>query len=100
MSDEILKLSLEDKLYRTKYEPDPDTSHISINLDYCKICEMKPCTYVCPARVYRVDPNNSNHVTVSHENCLECGTCIHICTYSIIDWKCPDSGIGVKYRFG
>lgn len=100
MSEEILTLSLEDKLYRTKYEPDPDTTHIKVELDNCRRCEVKPCTFVCPAKVYRVDPNDEKMVKVSHENCLECGTCVQICPFGTIDWNCPDGGIGVKYKFG
>lgn len=100
MSESILTLSLEDKLFRTKYEPDAEHSHITVNPEICAACETKPCTFMCPAGVYRIDPNNNAIVTVSHENCLECGTCIQICHPGSVDWSVPDGGMGVKYRFG
>ncbi len=100
MEDAIFSLTLEDKLYRTKYEPDPNTSHIKVNLEVCGTCELQPCVDVCPARVYKSDPNKEKMILVSHENCLECGTCIQVCPLDSIDWKCPDGGVGVKYRFG
>lgn len=98
--DEILKMSLEDKLYRTKYETDEDHPHIKVNDQACEKCDIRSCTYVCPAKVYKDDPNNEKRVTVSHENCLECGTCVKTCPHDAIDWKCPHGGKGVKYRYG
>jgi ferredoxin like protein len=99
MKDEIFKLSLEDKLYRTKYEVDHH-SHIKVDTTQCPNCPAKPCTFGCPAKVYNVDANNPHIVTVSHENCLECGTCTKICPFDVIDWQYPKGGKGVKYRFG
>jgi ferredoxin like protein len=100
MSSELLNHTLEDKLFRTKYEPDADNSHIQVDSNLCQTCVQKPCTYICPAKVYNNDPNNEKLISISHENCLECGTCIKICPSSAISWKCPDGAIGVKYRFG
>ena len=48
----------------------------------------------------RRDPNDTDHVTISHENCLECGTCRYGCPFHAIDWRYPDGGMGVKYRLG
>ena len=99
MSD-ILNLTLADKLYRTKYEPDEAHPHITVNRDACTTCADKPCLFFCPAEVYKKDPNDARFVTVSHENCLECGTCRHGCPHEAIDWRQPDGAMGVKYRFG
>ncbi len=98
--DELFTLTLEDKLYRTKYEPDADNSHIMLSSAQCEKCEQRVCTYICPAKVYKDDPNNKKLIAVAHENCLECGTCLKSCPHDAIDWKCPDGGMGVKYRFG
>ena len=100
MEDTIFCLTLEDKLYRTKYEPDHDSSHIKVDLTLCEKCDLQPCVFVCPASVYKSDPNKDRMILVSHENCLECGTCIQVCPLDAIDWKYPDGGAGVKYRFG
>lgn len=97
---DILSLSLEDKLYRTKYEPDSAHPHITVNDEACLRCADKPCLFFCPAQVYKPNPNDANHVTVSHENCLECGTCRYGCPFQAIDWRYPDGGMGVKYRYG
>ena len=38
MPDDILSLSLEDKLYRTRYEPDAGHPHIEVDRDCCAKC--------------------------------------------------------------
>lgn len=99
MSD-IFDLSLEDKLYRTKYEPDAAHPHIKVDAAKCPSCPGQPCLFFCPAEVYKRDPNDEKLIAVSHENCLECGTCRFGCPKDAIDWQYPDGGMGVKYRFG
>ena len=96
----ILELSLEDKLYRTRYEPDAAHSHITVDGSHCATCEDKPCLRFCSGEVYKPDPNDPGQITISHENCLECGTCRHGCPFNAITWNYPDGGMGVKYRFG
>ncbi len=100
MSEELFELSLEDKLYRTKYEPDSDHPHIKVDMAKCEKCEGKMCVLLCPAGVYKRDPNDENKIVVSHDNCLECGTCCKVCDKDAIDWSFPEGGMGVKYRFG
>lgn len=100
MAEDILTLTLEDKLYRTKYEHVPDHPHIRINDKVCCACEAKYCVRACPAGVYKLDTNEKTRIVVQHDNCLECGTCIQICVEGSIDWNYPDGGMGVKYRFG
>lgn len=97
---DILTLTLEDKLYRTKYEPDESHSHIKINREACLTCADKPCLFFCPAEVYKRNPNDSRAINVNHENCLECGTCRYGCPFDAIDWQYPNGAQGVKYRFG
>ena len=97
---DILKLSLADKLYRTRYEPDEAHPHITVNDTICAACTDKPCLFFCPAEVYRKNANNDQLIAVSHENCLECGTCRYACPFQSIDWRNPEGGRGVKYRFG
>ena len=100
MTDTPEKMMLADKLYRTKYEPDPGHSHIVVDETVCAQCKEKVCLVVCPAEVYKKDPNNPDQIAVSHENCLECGTCRHACPYDGIRWAYPAGGQGVKYRYG
>lgn len=93
-------LTLVDKLYRTKYEP--DTAHSHIELDVKELGEEKArrLLKICPAEVYKKDPNDPSKVAVSHENCLECGTCRKAAGKKGLKWKSPKGGMGVKYRFG
>ena len=97
---DILTLTLEDKLYRTQYEPDEAHPHIKVNAEACVKCSNKPCLFFCPAEVYKRNPNDSRTINVNHENCLECGTCRYGCPYQAIDWQYPNGAQGVKYRFG
>lgn len=94
------KLSLADKLYRTKYEPDAAHPHIAMDEAKLKAAKTRKCLKVCPAEVYKRDPNDPEKVTVSHENCLECGTCRQAADDEGVEWKQPDGGKGVKYRYG
>jgi ferredoxin like protein len=99
MSD-LFTLTLQDKLFRTKYEPDTAHPHIEVKDDLCLACPGQPCLFFCPAAVYTRNPNDPKRIHVSHENCLECGTCIHACPPKSIQWHFPDGGLGVKYRYG
>jgi len=96
----VFDLTLEDKLYRTRFESDPDNPHIKVDDNICRQCEEKTCLYICPAKVYTPNPNDDSLISVSHENCLECGTCRIACVDEGIDWQFPDGGMGVKYRYG
>ncbi len=100
MPDALFELTLADKLYRTRYEPDTDHPHITVDEAICRTCDTQPCVQMCPADVYKRDLNDEKRVVVSHDNCLECGTCIQVCPLGSVDWSFPDGGMGVKYRFG
>lgn len=99
MSD-LLTMTLEDKLYRTKFEADAGHPHITVDDTACLKCDSKPCLRFCSGGVYNRDPNDEMKVTVSHENCLECGTCRYGCPFKAVTWTFPEGGMGVKYRYG
>jgi len=94
------KQTLADKLYRTKYEPDPAHPHVKIDEGKLRAAKTRKVLKICPAEVYTKDPNDPDKVAVSHENCLECGTCRQAGEDEGVDWKFPDGGKGVKYRYG
>jgi len=94
------ELTLADKLYRTKYEPDAAHPHITVDQAICDRCGERVCLKICPAEVYKADPADPKKINVSHENCLECGTCRRACKLCSVKWNYPDGGKGVKYRFG
>ncbi|SMB91455.1 ferredoxin like protein [Desulfonispora thiosulfatigenes DSM 11270] len=92
-------IKLEDKLFLNRYLTD-DNNHINIvNRDECLVCVNKPCTYVCPARVYEWD-EKEKRITIAYENCVECGTCRYVCPPHVIDWRNPRGGYGIQYKFG
>jgi ferredoxin like protein len=93
-------MSLEEKLYRVRYEVDADHPHIQLDEAVCRACKDPICTYICPAQVYVVSPEDPELIQVHHENCLECGTCRVACTRGGILWSYPNGGMGVKYRYG
>lgn len=89
--------TLEDKLFLLKFKHD-DHSHIEIvSQDVCARCPDKPCTTTCPADVYHWE---GDRITVSYENCIECGACRMICPYYNIACVMPRGGYGVQYRYG
>jgi len=98
--ENVLGLSLEDKLYRVRYEVDRDHPHIKVKEEVCRSCPDKVCTIICPARVYAVKPDDPSMINVAFENCLECGTCMIACVDGALDWNYPRGGFGVQYRFG
>ncbi len=93
-------LSLPDKLYRTRYEPDPAHPHVRVDSAKLRSARTRKLLKICPAEVYTKDPNDPQNVQASHENCLECGTCRQAASDEGVEWKHPDGGKGVKYRFG
>lgn len=91
-------MSLEDKLYVTKFNPDDRSHLVIINQEVCQTkCQDRPCTYFCPAEVYEWEEGK---ILVSFEGCLECGSCRIGCSFENIDWRYPRGGFGVSYRFG
>lgn len=98
--ENVLGLSLEDKLYRVRHEVDRGHAHIKVKEEVCRSCTDKVCTVICPARVYTVKTDDPSMVSVSFENCLECGTCRRVCVREGIEWSFPNGGMGVKYRYG
>ena len=99
-TDKTEKMTLADKLYRTKYEPDAGHPHVTVDAAKLKAARTRKILKACPAEVYKTDPNDAQKVTVSHENCLECGTCRHAGAEEGVEWKNPDGGKGVKFKYG
>jgi ferredoxin like protein len=75
-------------------------SHLTvINRDFCiNECDEKPCTFICPARVYEWD-ESEKIIKVAYEGCVECGTCRYGCPDNI-NWSNPRGGYGITYKFG
>lgn len=88
--------TIEEKLYTVKFNPD-SISHLITDEETCRKCETKVCLYVCPAKVYKENGQNSA-IIVNYENCLECGTCRVACDK--IKWSYPKAKYGVSFKQG
>ncbi|TAL16063.1 4Fe-4S dicluster domain-containing protein [bacterium] len=93
------KKTIEEKLYANETRVDK-TPHLEIaDPSVCLECAAKPCTTVCPARTYTWSEEGQK-ISVSYENCLECGGCRAVCPRSVIAWRNPMGGMGICYRYG
>lgn len=90
-------ISIEDRLYKTRYRCDHESHLKIIDMDVCRRCAEKPCTTFCPASVYTFD---ENMIKVGFEGCFECGTCRIGCPSANIDWSFPRGGFGVCFKNG
>jgi ferredoxin like protein len=53
---------------------------------------------ICPAGLY--SRNDQGDVVLTTDGCLECGTCRLLCTTDVLEWRYPEGGTGVQFRFG
>ncbi|KJS20820.1 MAG: 4Fe-4S ferredoxin [Clostridiaceae bacterium BRH_c20a] len=92
-------MRLEDKLFLNRYQSDKH-SHLRItDRDACLKCDFKPCTYICPSKVYAWS-EEENKILTAYEGCVECGSCRYACPPHVIDWRNPRGGFGIQYKFG
>ncbi len=95
----ISKLSAPELLSLNRFNVDEEEPHILLDKEICKGCDSKPCLYVCPAVLYKLD--NHGEISFDYAGCLECGTCRVMCQKrGIIKWVYPRSTFGVSYRQG
>jgi ferredoxin like protein len=99
--DDIKPVNVDDKLGLVTYKADHSNAHIKLKSDSpCqKNCESKPCTTVCPAKVY-VWEESQKKIILSYENCIECGACRMLCPLDNIECHWPRGGFGVQYKMG
>ncbi len=92
-------MNVEAKLGLVTWKKAP-TAHIVIkDQAVCAKCPDKPCTTVCPAKVYEWEESHKKLI-VNYENCIECGACRMLCPYQNIDCDWPGNGLGVQYKYG
>jgi ferredoxin like protein len=91
--------AIEERLYADETRPDA-ISHLEItDPEACLECPGRPCALVCPSATYRWSEED-RRISVSFENCLECGTCRVVCPKANITWRYPMGGMGICYRYG
>lgn len=54
--------------------------------------------WLCPAGLYST--NEKGEHTMTTDGCLECGTCLIVCGFDVLEWNYPEGGYGVQYRYG
>ena len=92
------KTDLKAKLGLDVFKPVGDT-HIKIRPGMGKDPRLKTAVRICPAGLY--SENEAGEVSLATiDGCLECGTCRLACSTEVLDWKYPEGGTGVQYRFG
>lgn len=92
-------VSVEDKLFVNRFKPDVEPHIKVINENLCLKCIDKQCSIGCPSNCWTIDEKGIAHVSV--DGCLECGTCHTICDELLnVDWKYPQGGFGILYRYG
>ncbi len=93
------RLAINEKLAVNKYILDEGHSHIKmLNEEVCNHeCQLKPCLYICPARVYVLVDGK---IVIDSAGCLECGACKVVCPNNSLEWNYPRGGFGIIYRGG
>lgn len=92
-----MSLELKSKLGVNVFKPDRER-HINIRPGFEKDPRLKAAILVCPAGLYK--ENDRGEVELDIDGCLECGTCRVACGTEVLDWKYPNGGTGVQFRFG
>ena len=90
-------MSIEEKLFKTRFVIDSMNAHIRINKSLCLNCQERPCLTSCPVQCYKLE---KGEILFTWENCVECGTCRIVCPLKSVEWNFPRGGFGVCYRFG
>ncbi len=89
----------DDKLILDTFEHDEEP-FIVVDTKLCRDCARKPCLYVCPAQVYRVE---GGELVYNIEGCMELGACVVVCREignNAIRWNYPRGGYGVDFKHG
>jgi len=94
MSDsEELKSKLGLDVFKPGGEP-----HIKIRPGMEKDPRLQQAIKICPAGLYSTADKGG--VVLNIDGCLECGTCRIACGTDVLEWRYPEGGTGVQFRFG
>ena len=87
-------LTADDRVGLDKFEFDEEP-FITVDTQVCRTCEGKPCLYVCPTKVYRLEKGELGYNT---EGCVELGACAVVCKHmgkGAIRWSYPRGAVSV-----
>ena len=97
-----ITVNVSEYIAANKYNVDEENVHIGFcndDLDQLDDAEFGKLVRVCPAALYKVDPDGRK--SFDYAGCRECGTCRIACEGSILSkWENPKPMMGVVYRFG
>lgn len=94
-----VELTVAERLSLDHFEFDEEP-FIKVDTRLCKDCKDKPCLWVCPAKVYRLE---GDELVYDYEDCIELGACAIVCREignGAIKWSYPRGGYGVEFKFG
>lgn len=95
----IMRMEAPELLSLNKFNVDEEEPHIVLDKEICSSCTDKPCLYVCPAVLYKLEKNGD--IIFDYAGCLECGTCRVLCqNKGIVKWVYPRGSFGVRFRQG
>jgi ferredoxin like protein len=98
LEERKMTVKVEDKLFLDRFRVDEEPHIRIIDEGTCMdTCGDRPCLYLCPANVYRLE---KDRISVACEGCLECGSCRIGCPHLNIEWRYPTGGYGISHRFG
>jgi ferredoxin like protein len=91
--------SVPQRLGLLAFHLDEECPHIEVDQDAARATGAAALLErVCPAHVYRAEPDGS--IGVTYAACLECGTCLAVAPPGVLRWHYPRGGFGVTYREG
>ncbi len=92
-------IPVDDRVGLNDFEFDEEP-FITVYTDLCLSCELKPCLYVCPSKVYRWE---GERLVYNTEGCIELGACFIVCHElgnEAIRWNYPRGSKGVQFKYG
>lgn len=90
-------MSVTERLRTVQFTVD-DTPHIVVDGDRCQPCDSHSCLTFCPAQCFTPKEGGAG-INYYHIGCLECGTCLILCSKEAVSWNYPKGGYGISYRF-
>src|SRR5438093_6823766 len=76
-ADASKPLTVDDRVGLDRFEFDEEP-FITVDTDVCRTCDTKPCLYVCPSKVYRLE---KGELVYNTEGCIELGACAIVCKH-------------------
>jgi len=92
-AEAVLKAKLGLDVFKTGGTP-----HIRIKPGMEQDRRLKRMIGICPAGLY--SEGEGEAVVLTIDGCLECGTCRLACGTEVLEWRYPEGGVGVQYRYG